>query len=141
MKLQNCHAVRRSGRPRHQEVASRNTRYQADTSPYLDRSCTRLGRVMEMTPVAFQPGRLRPVARPDLTGSMPVLKTIGIVVLRLARRRDDCRVPLDQIGRQFRQPTISHPEVLHCGISTGPMSLVSHFRSSRPPPQVPLCRQ
>jgi hypothetical protein len=36
---------------------------------------------MKLTPVALPPGRLRLVTRPSLTGSPPVAKTIGTVVV------------------------------------------------------------
>jgi hypothetical protein len=38
------------------------------------------------TPVTFAPGRLRLVTSPSLTGSLPVAKTIGVVLLWLWRR-------------------------------------------------------
>src|SRR5262249_36282271 len=36
---------------------------------------------MKLTPVTLPPGRLRLATRPSLTGSPPVVKTIGIVVV------------------------------------------------------------
>ena len=35
----------------------------------------------KLTPVTLPPGRLRLATRPSLTGSLPVAKTIGIVVV------------------------------------------------------------
>jgi hypothetical protein len=35
----------------------------------------------QLTPVTFPPGRLRLVTRPTLTGSAPLVKTMGIVAV------------------------------------------------------------
>src|SRR5262245_28370513 len=65
---------------------------------------------MKTTPVTFPPGLLRLVTSPSLTGSLPAVKTIGIlVVAALARRaksvRDDhSHRQTNQIGDQPRQP-------------------------------------
>ena len=42
--------------------------------------------VMKTTPVTLPPGRLSVVTRPSLTGSLPVVKTIGIVVVAALAR-------------------------------------------------------
>ena len=49
--------------------------------------------VMEMTPVTLPPGRLRLATSPTLTGSTPVLKTTGIVVVAALAASDPCALP------------------------------------------------
>ena len=47
-------------------------------------SSSRLGSsstVNKLTPVALPPGRLRPATRPSFTGSPPIVKTMGMVVV------------------------------------------------------------
>src|SRR5262245_6816298 len=71
--------------------------------------------VWRFTPVALPPGRLRLATRPIATRSVPIAKTIGIVIgrgfgserrWRAARRGYHCHPPADQIGGQVRQPII-----------------------------------
>ena len=68
-----------------------------------------------LTPVTLPPGRLRLATRPSLTGSSPVAKTIGIVVVAalaasaagvLPPVDDHGHLAADQIGRQRRQPVV-----------------------------------
>src|SRR5262249_12730738 len=54
----------------------------AGTSSYKSPSCfAGSGPAIKFTPVRLPPGRLRLVTRPAWTGSMPVSRTIGIVVV------------------------------------------------------------
>ena len=65
----------------------------------------------KFTPVTLPPGRLRLATRPDLTGSAPTAKTIGIVAVAalaasaaaLPSGDDHGDLPANQIGRQRRQ--------------------------------------
>ena len=66
--------------------------------------------VMKLDPVTLPPGRLRLATRPTLTGSPPVAKTIGIVVVAPWPRvpngvsaDDHGHLPANQVGRQRRQ--------------------------------------
>ena len=63
------------------------------------------------TPVTLPPGRLRLATRPSLTGSLPVAKTIGTVVVAAlaasaarAISDDHGHRPANQISHQSRQP-------------------------------------
>ena len=67
--------------------------------------------VKKLTPVTLPPGRLRLATRPSLTGSPPVAKTIGtVVVAALAASAasgvadDHGHRPANQVGHQGRQP-------------------------------------
>src|SRR5262249_7980636 len=69
----------------------------------------------KLTPVTFPPGRLRLATRPFLTGSPPMLKTIGIVVVaafghkdpfRAIHAADDRDLTADQVGYERGQPVI-----------------------------------
>src|SRR5437870_11595597 len=69
--------------------------------------------VWKLTPVALPPGRLRLGTRPIATGSLPIAKTIGMVVVAAlvasdaaTRRGDHGHPPADQIGGQVRQPIV-----------------------------------
>lgn len=79
-------------------------------------------------PVTFPPGRLKLPTSPSATGSPPVLKTIGIVVVSLFAASAACVVPgvaingnlqADQIGRKFRQSIVAlrRPAVLDCNVA------------------------
>ena len=64
-------------------------------------------------PVTLPPGRLRLATRPCLTGSAPLAKTIGIVVVAALAASaaqpvadDHGHPPADQFGRQRRQPIV-----------------------------------
>ena len=65
--------------------------------------------------MALPPGRLRLATRPNLTGSVPAVKTIGIVVVAALAANaagspplvdDDRYMSANQIGRHFRQPIV-----------------------------------
>ena len=77
------------------------------------------------TPVTLPPGRLRLVTRPSLTGSLPVTKTIGIVVVAaFAANAGQC-------SRRSRQPageSIQPPEPATDRVDLPPIGI----RSRRP---------
>jgi hypothetical protein len=57
----------------------------------------------KLTPVTFPPGRLRLVTRPSLTGSLPVAKTIGtVVVTALAARAARTFPTITATGRRAK---------------------------------------
>jgi hypothetical protein len=63
--------------------------------------------VNRLTPVTLPPGRLRLTTRPDLTTSLPLVNTIGIVVVAAfvasATERNNNRHPtMNKIGCQRR---------------------------------------
>ena len=62
--------------------------------------------VMKTTPVTFPPGRLRLVTSPSLTGSLSVVKTIGILaVAALARRAERVFPTITATGRPIKSET------------------------------------
>ena len=67
----------------------------------------------KLTPVTLPPGRLRLATRPCLTGSPPVAKTIGTVVVaalaasaEMVFADDHGHRPANQFGHQRRQPVM-----------------------------------
>ena len=80
----------------------------------LQSLCRQARLVKKLTPVTLPPGRLRLATRPSLTGSPPLVKTIGIVaVAALAAKADGTplatdhgHLAADQLGRQRRQPIV-----------------------------------
>jgi hypothetical protein len=70
--------------------------------------------LMKVTPVRLPPGRARLATRPNSTGSVPLLKTIGIVEVALLAAstegppgRDYIDVTIDEVGGQSGQPIIA----------------------------------
>ena len=69
----------------------------------------------KLTPVTLPPGRLRLATKPALTGSPPIVKTIGIVVVAALAAKIELPPPVaaitatlrrDQIGRKCRQSIV-----------------------------------
>src|SRR5260370_17502793 len=76
--------------------------------------------VWKLTPVALPPGRLRLGTRPIATGSLPIAKTIGMVVAAAlvasdaaTRRADHGPPPPDQIRAPAPPPTPPIPPPAH----------------------------
>ena len=94
---------------------------------------------MKLTPVTLPPGRLRLATRPSLTGSPPVAKTIGtVVVAALAasaagRIADDHGyLPAKKISHQKRQPDQFDPRAERYSIATfWPSTKPASFRPWR----------
>src|SRR5262245_35866034 len=75
------------------------------------RRFTAISAATKLAPVRFAPGRLRLATRPLVTGSAPLVKTIGIRPLRNLRRDvaagyDHGDLIAHQIGRQRRQSVV-----------------------------------